>query len=141
VWCLLDTLNHIHLPIHVSFASTLFFYFQDNPRLHCRHRKLLTSQPKSKIILFFLTTLMLFTSLTSIILRTQYDISQIPLLGFNPPDAEDVTPFLTNSIIVTAFLDRFNVRTVIFCKHKAYSILLVCPQRWHCSLESLDTVP
>ncbi|KAK7466174.1 hypothetical protein VKT23_004894 [Stygiomarasmius scandens] len=99
-WIAETALSFLLCGVYLTLSTTTIYLFT--------RRKLLTSQHKSKIILFFLTTLMLFTSLTSIILRAQFAISQVPLLGFNPPDAEDVTPFLTNSVVVTAFLDRFN---------------------------------
>jgi len=52
---------------------------------------------------------MLITSLTSITLKAEFLVLQIPLLSYNPPDWGQLGPVFIKMEIVELFFDRLNV--------------------------------
>ena len=58
--------------------------------------------------------MMLFLSLSSLVMNIEYVIIQIPLNGYNPPDIDHANLQLTEGTIASDWLGRLNVRMMHF---------------------------
>lgn len=63
---------------------------------------------KARFILLVVTIVMLLNSTAVLILDIEYILLQIPILGFNPPNAK-IMRLLPNMKIAGNFLERLNV--------------------------------
>ncbi|THU87414.1 hypothetical protein K435DRAFT_867306 [Dendrothele bispora CBS 962.96] len=63
---------------------------------------------KAKFALSFVTIMMLFISLTSLVMNVEFIIIQIPLNGYNPPDLKKTASSVTELEIGLNFLSKLN---------------------------------
>ncbi|THU97540.1 hypothetical protein K435DRAFT_662606 [Dendrothele bispora CBS 962.96] len=63
---------------------------------------------KSRLALFFVTIMMLFLSLSYLVMTIEFIIVQIPLNGYNPPDSREVIPLITGLEIGLNLMERLN---------------------------------
>ncbi|THV08110.1 hypothetical protein K435DRAFT_641683 [Dendrothele bispora CBS 962.96] len=63
---------------------------------------------KSRIALFFVTIMMLFLSLSSLVMDIELIIVAIPIIGYNPPDSREFILLITGLQIGLNLMDRLN---------------------------------
>ncbi|KAF5353819.1 hypothetical protein D9758_010577 [Tetrapyrgos nigripes] len=66
------------------------------------------SKSRAQVALVIMAIAMLILSLVSLVLEFEYNVVQIPSIGYNPPDPDWLTRVMANITIAGAFMQRLN---------------------------------